>query len=161
MSETTRMGTVFEGARWEAQLLQGRLGEDDIPAYLPDANVKRVDPFITGANPLAVKLQVPASALAHATTVIDDYLEKTRPDPAASPPDDEEASRRAGMHFRWAVAFTVLVPFLLPVGVWYGVRYLRTARRLGKRPPGLRTMLAATLLVLATGAGVGLWLLLL
>ena len=81
----TRMVTVHQGALWEAQLLQGRLDAEAIQATIPDATVKQLDPFITGANPLEFRLQVASSDAPLALEVVREYLEVTRRDPAVDP----------------------------------------------------------------------------
>jgi hypothetical protein len=72
-----RFVTIHAGPLWEVQLLRGQLEEEGIPAFLPDENTKRVDPFITGGFALAVSLQVPASLEARAREVLSRLREQS------------------------------------------------------------------------------------
>lgn len=156
----TRLVTVHEGSLWEAQLLQGRLQDEAIQSYIPDAMVKQLDPFITGANPLAVRLQVTSAHAERALEVVKDYVRLTRQAPGIDPAKDDLTATdgdegdtwKLGLRTRWMLLFTVFSPFLLPFALVMVVLYVRRAGKDASPPRGHRKTLLAALLLLPLGA---------
>ncbi len=156
----TRLITVHEGSLWEAQLLQGRLEAEAISSYIPDATVKQLDPFITGANPLAVRLQVSPPDAARALEIIKDYVQITRQAPEIDPESDDLTAEdgdvaglwKLGLRTRWMLLFTVFSPFLLPFALVMVVLYLKKAQGEGGPPRGHRKTLLAAIILLPLGA---------
>ena len=156
----TRLITVHEGSLWEAQLLQGRLEAEAISSYIPDATVKQLDPFITGANPLDVRLQVTAPHAERALEVVKDYVRLTRQAPGIDPDNDDLTVAdgdtgdlwKLGLRTRWMLLFTVFSPFLLPFALVGVVLYLRRAAKEASPPRGHRKTILAALILLPLGA---------
>ena len=152
----TQMVTVHTGPIWEVQLLQGRFVVDGVPAYIPDAGIKQLDPFITGAGALAVQLQVPLRAAQHSVEVVKEYITATRerrPEDADGYVEDPDAVRLAnltklGRRVRWAAVAT----FTAPIAIYLGIRYLVGVRRSAVRPAGHGLTVVAFLFWLAVGA---------
>ena len=154
----TQMVTVHTGPIWEVQLLQGRLEADGIPAYIPDAGIKQLQPFLTGAGAFAVRLQVPLVAAQQSVVLVKEYIAATRgrrPEDDEAHADDPDAVRLArltklGTRVRWAAVATVTAP----IAIVLGIRYLLGARRSAVRPPGHGLTVAAFLFWLVVGAGI-------
>ncbi len=141
MSE--RLVTVFAGPLWEATVLQGRMEQDGVPAFLPDETIKVIDPFITGANAFDVALRVPANFEEQAMEIATDWVEASKATDAEPSPHDElrHLSRRA----RWASIWVVTAPYALILAC----RYLVLCRRYGLRPRDYSYTVAAVLLSVA------------
>jgi hypothetical protein len=92
-----RLVTVFAGALWEAHALQGRLAQEDVPAFIPDATVKTMGPFFTRANMLEVGLRVPEDRPERAAQIAARWQETSRSKAAEPSIQDELADldRRA------------------------------------------------------------------
>jgi hypothetical protein len=111
--------TIFAGPFSRALALQAALGAKGIPARIPDELVKVMDPFITGANPLAVEVRVPAAVAAEAQEIVASAAPQ-EPELSAA---EHEARRVAQLaqRIRWCVVFP-LVGWV--IGAWLGFRYL-------------------------------------
>lgn len=145
--------TVFAGPPWLVMLLEGRMEAAGIPSFVPDRLVKTIDPFITGASPLDLRLQVPAAHLADARALVEEYeAEERRAAAVPSPEAAELAVDRHGRRIRWAALFGVTAPFAL----YYAPRYVRAAAALPARPRSHAWTLAAFPLAVLTGA-LALW----
>lgn len=75
--------TVYCGSHARVTVLEGLLAAEGIPCFVPDRLVKTVDPFITGASALELRLQVPAPFEAAARDVVVQGF--PLPEPAAAP----------------------------------------------------------------------------
>lgn len=147
--------TVYSGPVWRVLLLEGRLEAEGIPALVPDRIIKTIDPFITGANALELRLQVPSRHLAAARAVI----AEDAPEPRAIPETDPDALRARevaalGRRIRWAAWFGFTSPFALS----YALRYFREAVALPQPPPGHRLTIAAIPIAILTGIAFVFWL---
>ena len=115
---------VHAGPLWEVQLLQGMLEEEGIQAFIPDESTKRVDPFITGANPLATNLVVAQADAERAAAIIIRHKEvaETRDEgvPPHHPPTETERLADLGRRVRWSSIMIVTAP----LAIWWGVQYL-------------------------------------
>lgn len=123
--------TVFSGPMSEVLILQGLLESNGIPTFIPDHNMKVIDPFVTGANALTVHLQVPRDQVFEARRLLAWRPESEEPpvDPVADSGVDLE---RLGVRIRWASLMVWSVPYSL----WLAGRYFRGVRRLGRKPEG-------------------------
>src|SRR5512144_2119573 len=71
MSEDDRgPTTVHVGPLPEVLVLQAALGAEGFDTYIPDANMKAIDPFITGGNIFFATLQARASESAAVSEAI-------------------------------------------------------------------------------------------
>jgi len=125
---------VHAGPLWEVQLLQGLLEEEGIQAFIPDESTKRVDPFITGANPLATNLVVARADAERAAALIERHREvahqRDRQAPPHHAPTETERLATLGARIRWSCVLVVTAPF----GVWWGIEYLARLRAGAARP---------------------------
>jgi hypothetical protein len=144
--------TIHAGPIWEVELLKGRLEQEGIVVFLPEANVKRVDPFITGGNALDTKMQVPEHEAERARVLVEEYREATREKPAeftdAVDPDARMARKaKLGRRIRWLT----LLWFTAPIALVLGILYVWDLEPNEPRPPshGL-TMAAILIAVLGT-----------
>jgi hypothetical protein len=146
--------TIFAGPFPKALALQATLEAQGIATFLADETTKVMDPFITGANPLAVELRVPEDARAE----VEEFLAssaaagrnalRNEPDtesgaePGAEPGAAEDAAEQAARlarRIRWCLLFAGLG---WAVGAWIGPSYLRAAGRLPAPPPDHRATVA-------------------
>ncbi len=148
MSEQ-RWITVFEGPAAKAAFLRGLLESHDIDCVVPDELTKLVDPFITGANPFQVRLQVREADALRAGEVLTSAAVPAGSDDAdgndAGPPsveadqDDEvvEAAQAASESALDRPALrTMLLTVLVvtaPLALLSFALYLRDCRRRGAR----------------------------
>ena len=163
-----RLVTVHSGSLWEVELLAGLLEGAGIPTFLPDHLTKRVDPFITGANPLTARLQVRAEDAERAAALLEsersgrteETAEEVSDGAGPEPPlpedgdDDamspEEELRYLASRTRWWALISCVLGFLtLPFALLYFITYLRAVREYGRRAPGHTLTVAAPLLVTA------------
>jgi len=149
----TQAVVVHAGPLWEVQLLQGMLEEEGIQAFIPDESTKRVDPFITGANPLTTNLVVAKDDAERATALISRHKEvaEQRDDqvPPHHPPTEMELLARLGTRVRWGSIMIVTAPFAL----WWGFQYLKGLRPDGPRPRYHGLTMAAIVLALVFVTG--------
>ena len=137
---------TFEmGPTWKMELLHDVLAEHGVPSFVVDANLKQIDPFVTGALALETRLEVPEKMVEAAHLA----LETARAEGRAFLPQDEEEERAQdealvkiadlGRRIRWATVLVWMHPFVL----FYGWKYMRALSLTWKRPPGhALTMLA-------------------
>lgn len=138
--------TVYAGPVWRVLLLEGEFAAEGIPCLVPDRMIKTIDPFITGANALDLRLQVPAEHAEAARALIAAHAAEKS---AAPPPAPEDARAlevaRLGRRIRWASLFG----FTAPIAFYYAPRYFREAAALTDLPAEHRWTIAA--LPLAAG----------
>jgi hypothetical protein len=142
--------TVFTGPFPKALALQATLEAQGIATFLADETTKLMDPFITGANPLAVELRVPEDARAE----VEEFLASAaaarrnalRNEPDSGPrtetgaaDDAAEQAARLARRIRWCLLFAGLG---WAVGAWIGPSYLRAAGRLPAPPKDHRATVA-------------------
>ena len=94
--------TVYTGSHTRVVVLEGLLEAEGIMSFVPDRMLKTADPFITGANPLDLHLQVPTPDVAAAQELI------AREFPVPAPP----ASRL--VRIRWGLFALIM---LLPLAI--------------------------------------------
>jgi hypothetical protein len=144
--------TVYSGSRSAVLVLQVSLHARGIPTFVPDEQLKVIDPFITGANPFDVALQVPPRLAAEAQQLIRSGRQRAADlaDGAAireplegTLEHEQEQVRRLGERLCWCLAFPI---FGWAVGAFLGFGYLRRARALPERPPRYRVIVLAWLL---------------
>ena len=152
---------VFAGPLWKAEMLSGELELEDIPSFVPDSTMKRLDPFDTGGNIFDFKLLVPAEHAARAREIVglprpEQYV--ARPAESLSEPrvDDELAKLEVrGRRIQWSA----LVLAFAPYGLWLALRYLPASARHAQRPAGHRLTLFASVVCLVECAAlvVAVW----
>ena len=147
-----RWVTVFQGSPGAALAAQAALQSAGIPTYLPDYNLKLLDPFITGGNALAVSVQVPSDAEAAAADIVAESAavgpaDSERGDATARETEPSSALAASAEGLRalgQRVIFASLAVITAPIAFFWAVRYLRETRRLGVRPENHGWVLAAT-----------------
>jgi hypothetical protein len=173
-----RLVTVHAGSLWEVELLAGLLDAEGIATFLPDHLTKRVDPFITGANPLTSRLQVREEDAERATAILSSERSRLAEDAGAGLGDEEdevggpagtpsygpgeiqgddaeemtpdEELRYLATRTRWWSLISCAVAFLtLPFALLYFITYLRACKEYGRRAPGHGFTIATMLIVLA------------
>ncbi len=143
--EYRELQSIFRGSMPEVLTLQAALAAKGIESFIPDYNMKTIDPFITGRNVFEVSLQVPAVKAAEAEAEIRSLregAEERRQEERAGGCFEEpiEESREAsdvrqeveatGRRIRWASVSVITAP----VGILWGVKYLVEARPLSPWP---------------------------
>lgn len=144
----TQAVVVHAGPLWEVQLLQGMLEEEGIQAFIPDESTKRIDPFITGANPLSTDLVVAKGDAERATALIQRHREvaekRDEGVPPHHPPTETERLAVLGTRVRWGSILIVTAPFAL----YWGIQYLWGLRGGVPRPRQHGLTLAAIFLAM-------------
>lgn len=170
-----RMVTLDLGPIWKMQLLQTFLEERGVPSFVPDANLKTMDPTITGTLAFDARLEVPEERLAEAraalveaeaelaelrTVSLDEQaLAETREDGTPAPGAFAERERLVdpgtaeredlealGLRLRWAA----LMPWTHPFALLHGWRYFRALARGVPAPRGHGLNLGALGLMVAS-----------
>jgi len=132
--------TVRVGLPGSIAALRVALEANGIPTFVPDEAMKSWDPFITGANALDSRLQVPSSRLEEARAILDEGREeRPAPDPAQQA---RELARRMAFASMWFVT-APYVFFLAP-------RYFALIRQGGGRPDNHRYALLAMGIAIVT-----------
>lgn len=169
-----RLVTIHVGSLWEVELVAGRLEAEGIPTFLPDHLTKRVDPFITGANPLQARLQVREADAARATALLEDERRRVAEERAArgdaSGRDEdageadvdeltpEEELQLLATRTRWWILASVALGFLvLPMAIFVFVLYLRACRAYRETAP--MHGLTVAMVLIATVVGALVWIL--
>jgi hypothetical protein len=137
---------VFAGPLWKAEMLRGELELEDIPSFIPDSNMKRLDPFDVGGNIFDFKLLVPAEHAARAREIVsaprpEQY--QARPSESLSDPrvDATTAMLEAeGRRIRWSAIVSVFAPY----GLWLTWSYVPAAKKLATPPASHRWTLFAS-----------------
>jgi hypothetical protein len=130
---TTEWVTVYSGSRSAALVVQTALEARGIPTYLPDEQMKVIDPFITGSNPFDVRLQVPSDLVREAREVLPPPRAPSVRAVELRDADEARADdvRRLAQRLAWCLVFPI---FGWLFGVALGFRYLRAAAALPERP---------------------------
>jgi hypothetical protein len=149
---------IFAGPLWKAEMLRGELELEDIPAFIPDSTMKRLDPFDVGGNVFDFKLLVPAEHAARAREIVgmprpEQYVE--RPAESLSEPRVDDAMARLEAQGR-RIQWSALVMAFAPYGMWLAMQYVPAAARSPQRPAGHRLTLFATTVCLVECVGLTL-----
>ncbi|MCA8961559.1 MAG: DUF2007 domain-containing protein [Planctomycetes bacterium] len=172
----TEWTVIRTGPIAEVTVLQAVLESEGIPTFVPDQNMKVIDPFITGINAFDVRLMVPRCDAERAVERLRDPSETSpeameyeewpdawgeEPDDAAdgeSSPEGESSRLRdleaRGRRIRWASIALVSSPIALAMAPVY----LLETRQLSTRPRGHAYTIAA-IIAAAVFTGFELWIL--
>jgi hypothetical protein len=126
-----RWTTVFAGPMWEVIPLQSELEARGFLTYVPDSNLKEIDPFVTGANSLVVRLQVPSDVAENALQIIEPEAEEA-PQPTATPAGVRDHLDRVARRIRWGALLYVTAP----LAFYMSFEYFDAVKRCGVRPSG-------------------------
>ncbi|MCB9896961.1 MAG: DUF2007 domain-containing protein [Planctomycetes bacterium] len=144
----TTWTTVHAGPFAQVLAVQSVLEAAGIETRIPDAMTKVVDPFVTGANPLGARLEVPDAFAAEARALLESSRaeaaaarDETAPDDFEEGDDDDPAEspalanvQRLGTRVGWCLI--CLPPFGWILGALLWTRYAREAAELPAPPPG-------------------------
>ncbi len=145
--------TIESGPLLRMEILRAALDGAGIPSLIPDAAIKVIDPFITGANSFDCRLQVPQEHAAAARELIVEIREEaaealeaqTGPEVDESTP--EERRERAAIDLGRRVIWASILGFTHPLALYYGYYYLRDTWG-GRKPRGFVITVAAISFVL-------------
>lgn len=147
-SPAARWVTVFTGPFAKVISLRSLLESEGVLTWVPDETMKTFDPFITGANPLGVELQVPETDVERVHALLAD-MRSSGEAAGAAPSAAEDATtlvERQGTVVRWCFVF-LLAGWIF--GVFAGLSYWNAARRLETPPAGHRVTVTLWLLQIA------------
>lgn len=128
--------TVFVGPPSEAYVARSVLDDLGFLTHIANANIKMIDPFVTGLNPLDVRLQVPRSDAERASRALREARgeggrgERLRESTGEYDPDLVAGLDDLSRRIRWA---TVSL-FLAPVAALLGLLYIMRTLPLQTRP---------------------------
>src|SRR6185436_7687325 len=116
IAASSRWIPVFSGPVWQALGVQARLEAEGFTTFVPDTNVRTIDPFITGGDAFALDVLVPEDAVEAAREVV-------AAETALSPEEEEDREEslqasNAPLRMAW---WTIFLP---PVGFALGLAYL-------------------------------------
>lgn len=137
---------VFRGAPSMASLVQARLSEEGIRTFLPDANLRLLDPFATGGNVFELRVLVDRTQLARAREILESDTLDTPPELATSAEDFVDPEVREVERLGERIVGGAALFYLAPLALAYAFRYFPRARRLPTRPRRHGIVVAATLL---------------
>ena len=138
------LASVYSGPIGVAHTLRATLESAGFLVFIPDENMKLLDPFVTGANCLEVSVQVPATDVdavrEHlASAKVEDVPEEPEPEPDTESQDGDvqlaRDVRRVVLRMKWAIAFQLLFFDFLPIPLLLVPRYVRLVGRMDELPP--------------------------
>jgi len=138
-----RLTTVFAGPLWRVMLMEISFKAEGIACFVPDRLTKIINPFVTGANALDLRLQVSSE---HAEAALAVVAAEAAEERAAPKLDPVEAALFEVDRLGRRICFASLEPFTSPIALWYATPYLRRAAALGTRARGHGYVLAAILI---------------
>lgn len=124
-SDDYEMETVLLGSWAEVLVLQAALEDQGIQTFIPNQNIKTIDPYITGMNALDVRLQVPRLQFPLAAEALTRLREEKQ---EGHDPELLFPVEALGRRVRWA---TLILP---PVGLVFGILYLLKTRPMQTKP---------------------------
>ena len=127
---SSRWVPLMQGSIPEVITLQASCEAVGIPTYVPDMNLIQADPFMRGANALALQLLVPEDRLDDARSFRGQLEEDRAADPERRTPEASPLDRleKLGRRARWCSVWGLFAP----IGLWLGWRYLRATRGLAR-----------------------------
>jgi hypothetical protein len=179
--------SVYSGPPGVANVQRAILESAGFLAFIPGENMKTLDPFSTGANSLAVSVQVPVvdaeAARDFLASAREQELERERDegigedtvgDPSGDPSDDPsdesgdesgdddprlaEEVRRVVLRMKWAIVLQWAIWFV-PVPLLFVPRYVRLVGRMDALPAEHSAACSIFLASLALGAVCSIFLL--
>ncbi len=147
---------VYHGAPAVAELVHARLHSEGVRTFVPDRNLRWLDPTDTGGSVFELRVLVAREDVARARALLASDA-AAGADLEASPPEELERRTREAQRLgeRLIVAAAMIV--LAPLALWWAPRYFRLVRELPTRPRRYRVVQAATrLAVFLLAAGVAL-----
>ncbi len=144
--------TIHQGPVWEVDLLRGALEENGIPAFAPDANLKVLDPWITGPLLFDRRLQVPEELAGQATALIAELRRSAGDGEGLYDSESERvqaasiqaAKRVEGIGRR--VCFASLLPITAPFALYGAWQYFRVLRQIAAPPRNHKLVVCAAVL---------------
>lgn len=147
--------TVYIGSLGTAKTLQATLGSAGFLTFIPQENMKTLDPFNTGANSLSVAVQVPSDDARAALEYLEDSKSETRDEDAEDVENNDEL-RAVATRIRWAMVIQLMMfPILpIPVPLFFAGRYQSLAGQSDNEPPAhavtVRILVCSVVLCLAS-----------
>ncbi len=133
--------TLEIGPPWKMELLRDVLAEHGVSSFVAGANMKTIDPFVTGAMSFDARLEVAEEAVPDARAALAEARTEGEALRSASGEPDEgeepgdaalEELAELGRRIRWASVLFWMHPFVFA----YGKTYLAWLSRVRSRPAG-------------------------
>ncbi len=152
---------VHAGPLYETQLYQGLLEAENIPAHVPDANLRVLDPYYVGGAPLISELRVPREYVSEARALVEAYrqdgakalaqMPEFQHDVEASTSDaaQQERLETLARRTRWLSLFWIIAP----LAIFMGLRYWVISRRESCKSESHALTLASIALAMIGGLG--------
>jgi hypothetical protein len=146
--------TIYIGSLGSAKTLQATLGSGGFLTFIPQENMKTLDPFNTGANSLSVAVQVPIGEAGAAIDYLEESKIQTRDEDAEDAGYDDEL-RSLATRIRWGMVIQLMALHLpLPVPLLFASRYQSLTGHRDVKPPGhavtVRILVCSVVLCLAS-----------
>lgn len=125
---SSRWVPVFEGSMPEVLVLQTTCEADGIPTFVPDLNLAYLDTSARGGNIFSLKLLVPEDRLEDARALVPESKRPSIPSVEAEPGE----LARLGSRVRTCGMLIVTAP----LGVLFGLQYIKELRTASELPPG-------------------------
>jgi hypothetical protein len=147
IAASQRWVPVFSGPVWQALGVQARLEAGGFLTFVPDTNLRTIDPYMTGGDVFALEVLVPEDAVGAAREVV--AAETTLTAEQEQYRSEKLHESDAPLRMAW---WTIFLP---PVGFALGLLYLWRVHATGIKPSGhVFNVVTIAVALLMTIAGV-------
>lgn len=138
---------VYSGSPAIALLLRDRLEDTGVRTYVPDENLRFLDPFSTGGRALDLRVLVARDQVEQAREILLEEKE-TAAELAIEPQDRIDPLAREVARLGERIICATALALLAPAALWMAPRYFALARRL-PTPPRRRVAVIVAVLIAA------------
>lgn len=133
---------VYRGAPAMALMVRDRLESEGLKAFVPDQNLRVLEPFATGGNAFELRVLVEQSNAERAKQLLAADASAMAPSPSEAIDPRTREVERLGERIVNAAA----LGYLAPVALWNAPRYFASSKGLTTPPRRRRMVVAATVL---------------
>jgi hypothetical protein len=139
---------VFWGSPTVALLVRDRLEGLGVRTYVPDENLRFLEPFSTGGQSLDLRVLVPRDQEEQAREILEEEGQQGESELSISPEDRIDPLVREVTRIGDRIVFATALGVLAPAALWMAPRYFKLARRL-PAPPRRRALVIVAVLIAA------------
>lgn len=143
-SQSDEWPEVYRGAPAMALMVRDRLESEGLQAFVPDQNLRIIEPFLTGGNAFELRVLVAGAHVEHAKRLL---AADAREMQLAGPDGDELDPRtREVQRVGERIVNAAALGYMAPVALWNAPRYFASSKGLETPPRGRKLVVAATAL---------------